>query len=253
MAATLEVILAPAELEPLSQRDLRPTTCVVFDILRATSTMVTALAHGAAALVPVGEISEALALRRRHPDALLAGERGGLRPRAERTGGVEFDFGNSPREFTADKITGRTLIMTTTNGTRALRACARAGAVLVGSFLNLRATVRHLARQQPAELVLVCAGTGEGPALEDVVAAGAACAGLEAQGLQLNGDDSVLIARRLYELFGADLEAMARLSRNGRRLLGLPELREDVAFCLQRDRFDLVAGLQADGVVRRLA
>lgn len=249
-AVGLQVILSPAELGALSGRELRPATCVVFDIWRATSTMVTALAHGARAIVPVGEIQEALALRQRYPQALLAGERGGVRPPAELTGGVAFDFGNSPREFTTDKVAGRTLIMTTTNGTRALRACARAGTVLVGSFLNLRATVRFLARRCPAQLLLVCAGTGDGPALEDVVAAGAACAGLEAEGLEWTGDDSVLIARRLYESFRADLESMARLSRNGQRLLSLPELREDVTFCLQPDRFDLVAALQPDGTAR---
>lgn len=253
MVARLEVILSPAELGPLSQRDLRQAACVVFDILRATSTMITALAQGAAGIRPVGEISEALALRQRYPEALLAGERGGLRPQAEQTGGVEFDLGNSPREFTADRVTGRLLIMTTTNGTRALRACAHAGTALVGSFLNLNATVRHLARLQPAQLVLVCAGTGDGPALEDVVAAGGACAGLEAEGFQLKGDDAMVIARQLFDVFGADLGGIARLSRNGRRLLSLPELRDDVAFCLQRDRFDLVAALQRDGTVRRVS
>jgi 2-phosphosulfolactate phosphatase len=253
MPTTVEVILAPAQLGPLSQRDLRQVTCVVFDILRATSTMVTALAHGATAIVPVSEMAEALALRQRQPGVLLAGERGGLRPRPEQTGGVEFDLGNSPREFTPEKVAGRTVIMTTTNGTRAVRACAGAGRVLVGSFLNLAATVRYLARRPPAHLPLVCAGTGDGPALEDLVAAGALCAALEAEGLQLSGDDSVVMARQLYECFGADLVGMARLTRNGRRLLDLPELREDVAWCLQRDRFELVAGLGADGRVRRLS
>lgn len=252
-AVSLEVILSPAELGPLSQRDLRQATCVVLDILRASSTMVTALAQGAAAIVPVSEIQEAIALRKRYPEALLAGERGGLRPRAELTGGVEFDLGNSPREFTSDKVAGRTLIMTTTNGTRALRGCAQAGTVLVGSFLNLSATVRQLVREAPGPLVLVCAGTGDGPALEDVVAAGAVCSSLEAEGLHLAGDDAVLIARGLFDRLGGDLEQVGRLSRNGRRLLSLPELREDVAFCLQRDRFDLVAALRPDGTVRRVS
>ena len=85
---TLEVLFTPAEFAALPQRDLRRTVCVVFDILRATSTMVTALANGAAAVLPVAEIAEALAARAHLPDALLAGERDGFRICADLTGGV---------------------------------------------------------------------------------------------------------------------------------------------------------------------
>ena len=101
MPSALEVLFTPPEFGALKNRDLRQTTCVVFDILRATSTMVAALANGAESILPVAEISEALALRRQRPDMLLAGERDGLRLRAPQTGGVEFDLGNSPGEFTA--------------------------------------------------------------------------------------------------------------------------------------------------------
>src|SRR5256885_12991849 len=88
MQTTLEVLISPADLATLSQRDLRQTVCIVFDILRATTTMMTALANGAAAILPVSEIAEALALRQKQPDALLAGERNGLRIAADLTGGV---------------------------------------------------------------------------------------------------------------------------------------------------------------------
>jgi hypothetical protein len=120
MSTTLEVLFAPAEYASLNQHDLRQTVCVVFDVLRATSTMVAALDNGAAAIVPVADIAEALDLRRREPDVLLAGERNGLRIQGDLTGGIEFDLGNSPREFTRARVEGRTIVMTTTNGTRAL-------------------------------------------------------------------------------------------------------------------------------------
>src|SRR2546430_2590538 len=135
----IEVLFAPAEFEALKGRDLSKTVCVVFDILRATSTMVTALANGATAIIPVAEIPEALSIRNRQSDVLLAGERNGLRIEADLTGGIAFDLGNSPREFTPERITARTIVMTTTNGTRALRACRGANQVLIASFLNLRA------------------------------------------------------------------------------------------------------------------
>ena len=86
MSTSLEVLFAPAEFDALRARDLSRTVCVVFDVLRATSTMVTALANGAAAVVPVGEISEALEMRDAHPGALLAGERDGVRIQGHLTG-----------------------------------------------------------------------------------------------------------------------------------------------------------------------
>ena len=174
-ARTIEVLFAPAEYARLNERDVRQTVCVVFDVLRATSTMVTALGHGATAIVPVAEIAEALSLRQRQPEVLLAGERDGVRIAGHLTGGIGFDLGNSPREFTAARVGGRTIAMTTTNGTRALRACAPAKAVLLGSFLNLRATAEFIEQQDPLHLLLVCSGTLDQAAYEDVLGAGALC------------------------------------------------------------------------------
>lgn len=246
----LEAILTPAELPALMQRDLRETACVVFDVLRATSAFVTALHNGATAIIPVSEISEALTVRRRRPDVLLGGERNGVRIRAGQTGGVDFDFGNSPREYTPEKVRAKTIVSTTTNGTRALRACAGAKTVLVGSFLNLTATATFLERLSPAQIAIVCAGTRENTALEDVLAAGALC---EILGGSLRCDDrtaqyavstrmsdSAEIALRTYIQAKKDLLATVRTSENARRLLAIPELADDVGFCLQRDRLPLV-------------
>jgi 2-phosphosulfolactate phosphatase len=251
MPTLLEVILSPAEFAPLTRRNLSRTTCVVFDVLRATTTMVTALAHGAEAIIPVSEISEALALRRQRPEVLLAGEREGLRIRAAQTGSIDFDLGNSPREFTPDQVRGRTIVMTTTNGTRALRACAGAGAALVGSFLNLGATIRWLEGRRPPHLILVCAGTREEPALEDALAAGAVCEALGPRYAEGEVTDGAEIARQLSLRFQGDLNEAFEHSRNGRRLMAIRELREDVEFCAQRDTLALVAAMRPDGSVRR--
>ena len=250
MPTTLEVLFAPAEFARLGRRDLRQTVCVVFDVLRATSTMVTALGNGAAAIAPVAEMAEALCLRKGQRKVLLAGERDGVRIEGRLTGGIGFDLGNSPREFTAARVGGRTVATTTTNGTRALRACAPAAAVLLGSFLNLRATAEFIEKQEPLHLLLVCSGTLDQAAYEDVLGAGALCDLLWPK----YGDglvaDSAQIARRLFLLEQNDLLAAVAQSRNGRRLMARPELREDVAFCVQREVFGFVAELGEDGLVR---
>jgi len=250
MGCKIEVTFTPAEFQALPQRELGDTVCVIFDVLRATSTIVTALANGAAAFIPVEEISEALSRHRQQPDALLAGERHGLRIGAELTGGVAFDLGNSPREFTAAKVEGRTIISTTTNGTRALRACARAESVVAGCFLNLQATAGFVAAKKTKHLLLVCAGTRECAALEDTLAAGALCDRLVASGAAVELRDSAEIALRVYRHAASDLSAAVRSAQNARQLLANADLRDDVAFCLRRDCYDLTAALGPDGVVR---
>jgi 2-phosphosulfolactate phosphatase len=242
---TIETILTPAELPALGRRDLSECTCVVFDILRATSAFVTALHHGAREVVPVSEIADAVARRARQPDVLLAGERDGVKIRAAQSGGVDFDLGNSPREFRPERVRGRTIVSTTTNGTRALRACLGAKMVLAASFLNLAATGRLLNQAPSGETILICAGTGEGLAFEDVLAAGALASLIGGQ-----YSDATETAARTYFSAKADLPAALTTSGNARRLLAIPDLRADVAFCAQRDVFKIVARMDADGAIR---
>ena len=246
----IEVLFAPAEFESLKDRDLRETVCVVFDVLRATSSMMAALGNGAAAIIPVADIPEALGIRKRKPEVLLAGEREGRRIEADLTGSIAFDLGNSPREFTKEKVSGKTIVMSTTNGTRALRACAQARMVVVGSFLNLRATAAFIEKQNAADLLLVCSGTFDQAAYEDILGAGALCDLLWSNYEEGAVADSAQIARRLFRLEQDDLFATVAQSRNGRRLLTRADLKDDVAFCVQRDLFQLAAELGKDGTVR---
>ena len=237
----IEVILTPAELPALAGRDLGETACVVFDVLRATSTIVTALANGASAIIPVSEISEAMDIGKKRPEILLGGVRNGVKIR---TAEGEFDFGNSPREYTPEKVRGKTIVSTTTNGTRVLRACTHAKTVLAGSFLNLGATAKYLREQNFENILLVCAGTRENTALEDVLAAGALGEILGTAELS----DAAQIALAVFGRAKGDLSGAVSKSENAMRLLAIPDLREDVEFCLQQDVFDFVAAREGDAI-----
>jgi len=244
---SLQTTSTPADFEALAQTDLSGTTCVVLDILRATSSMITALANGAEQILPVATIEEALAAKAEHPEALLCGERDGLRITAAQTGGTEFDLGNSPREYTAEIVTGKTIITTTTNGTRALRACANAERVLVASFLNLTATAEHLRAAVPENLVLVCSGTYEEAALEDTLAAGALADALWEKYDEY--DDATQTARLLFK--SAPVEETILQAQNAKRLLSLSDLADDVSFCLQLDSQNFTAVMDRNGMILR--
>lgn len=243
----IDVVMGPAEFDRLAGKALPGAVCVVFDVLRATSTAVTALMNGAEGILPVATVNEALDAAGRDADLLLAGERGGLRIRAALTGGRDFDFGNSPREFGRDRVEGRRIAMTTTNGTRALKACAGADVVMAGSFLNLRAVATAAARVRAEKILLVCSGTGEDTALEDVLAAGACSDRL--RGFGEFGDAAWLAWEAWGAAKGDLLGAMGR-ARNARRLRSIPELSPDVELCVRVDSLDGVPRLGSDGWLR---
>lgn len=233
----LDVILSPAEIDLLPQRDLQNTVAVVFDVLRATSTIITALAHGAREIHPVRTIEEAFALQKQMPDARLGGERHG-----EKIDG--FDFGNSPLEYRCE-LPSR-IITTTTNGTIALRACDGARETLAGALLNMASLRAHLAESDCENALLVCAGTFRDVALEDVIAAGMLCASLPDAELS----DAAQIVRAVFSEHERDLLAGLRASRNGQVLIGKGRT-EEVKWCAQTSFYDVV-GVLNNGAIRAL-
>lgn len=249
MGRQVDVLLSPAEYGQRTAAQFAGRVCVVFDVLRATSVIVTGLAHGARSFIPVAEISEALHYRDSHPDALLAGERNGVKISGDISNGVTFELGNSPREYVRDRIAQRDIVTTTTNGTRALRACATAETVLAAAFLNLTATAQWLTTRPPEKLLLVCAGTGAEGALEDVLGAGALLDLLAQAKLAWQLSDAAKLALFAYRQAASDLGTVMAQTRNGARLLSNPELSADVEFCLRRDAFPLVAQQGRDGKI----
>jgi 2-phosphosulfolactate phosphatase len=137
--------------------------------------------------------------------------------------------------------------MTTTNGTRALRASAGAGATFIGSFVGLQTLVERLHQADPCRLLLVCSGTLHHAAYEDALAAGALCDCLGLPSARLS--DAAQLARQAYLAAAPNLMGAMEFSRNGRRLLAHPELAPDVAFCLTRDSHPLAARLDDRGEV----
>ena len=166
---------------------------VVIDVLRASTTIVTALAHGAAGVRPVLTVEAARALAAGFASlsgssVLLGGERGGLRIDG-------FDLGNSPLEYSRARVAGRRIVITTTNGTAALDACTAASEVLIGAIVNRAAVAARawdLARSRGnADIHLVCAGTDGEVTEEDLLTAGAI---LDAAGRLPGADGDVLDA-----------------------------------------------------------
>lgn len=231
----VDAVVHPSEFANLANRGLETAVCVVFDILRATSTITTALEHGVEEILPAASISEALSLKNEYPNALLGGERHG-----EKIDG--FDLGNSPLEYLNQG--GSRIISTTTNGTIALKACAGASVVLVGAVLNLNATIEAVKFLSPSLLIAVCSGTGDGPALEDAWAAGALIEHFQ-EGDCTDAARLVLAVRQSHPLAGGAL----RSSKNGRALQSRGK-HKDIEWC-ERPSVMKSIGIMRGGVIRR--
>jgi 2-phosphosulfolactate phosphatase len=194
---------------------------VVVDVLRATSTIAQALASGYRRVLCCAEIEEALALRAEIPDSLVGGERKAVQVEG-------FDVGASPREFLEPRA--ETLILSTTNGTRAiLETAKRCEEVVLGSLLNLDAVARVSAERKA---VVVCAGFQGAFALDD-----AYCAGRIVQLVESERTDAAIGAELIARAFPSALDAL------NARTYGPPGLEEDIAFCARENVLDVVPRL----------
>jgi len=227
----------------VSVSTLEHTVAVVIDVLRATSTIITALKNGCRGVIPTAEIEEALAIRQRVTDhvPLLTGERQGKKIPG-------FDLGNSPLEFTGKVVKDKLVIITTTNGTRALLAAAEADKKYVLSLLNLHAVAEALNRDEQ-DITILCAGTNGGNSLEDGV-----CAGLLIDELMHLSDrfvvDSVGEALRNRALsYKQDLVNMFTAAAHGRYLKEIG-FADDLAYCARLNSIPLCAVYENDVIVK---
>jgi 2-phosphosulfolactate phosphatase len=227
----LTICHSPVQWRNLSRQLLEASACAVIDVIRATSTIASALASGAEGVRAVADVGDAFALKAKNPSALLAGERGGQALPG-------FDLGNSPEDFTPDRAGGRLVILTTTNGTQALAACTGARAVVTASFLNLSAAAACLRKLGPPWIVL-CAGCEGAFGVDDAAVAGALAAEL--------GQSSAWSA--LYQSVRRDLPAMLLGSAAGQELVRVG-LARDIAYCAKLDALSIAPRLDADGIIR---
>jgi 2-phosphosulfolactate phosphatase len=233
MSPGVRLALQPSDLEGL---DIRDSSVVVFDVLRATTTIVTALAAGATEVRAFVEVEQARAAAATFVGPrLLAGERGCLPPSG-------FDLGNSPVDYTPARVAGHCVFLSTTNGTRAIRACADARHTLVASLCNATATAKRLA-ELGTDVVLLCAGVDGAPGGEDID--GAMTVLDIFRTLRPDVSLSPDIEARCRQHSWTSLAPQQRLARlldspGGANLLKVG-LRVDIEFCAVMDRHDLVA------------
>lgn len=234
MSRTIEVCLTPAL---LNLYDIENSIVVVIDILRATSSITYGIDNGATAIIPVSHVEDCLAYA--DQGYLLAAERNG-----EVVAG--YDFGNSPFSYTAEKVAGKTIVLTTTNGTKAMHmARERAHQVVVGSFLNLQALTDWL-KVQDKDVLLLCAGWKDKFNLEDTLFAGAVVNKLRKDFVHF--DDSCVVAEDMYLMAKDDLRTYLHKSSHSHRLAQL-NIEEDVQFCLKLDICQAIPVLEGEKLV----
>jgi len=236
MTNDLNVCLSPA-LIPLYR--VEDYIVVIIDIFRATSSICYGIENGAVAIIPVAEVEECAAYRENGLDYLLA---------AERDGKVVdgFDFGNSPFSYTKEKVAGKTIVLTTTNGTHALHLSRSAKKIVIGSFLNLTALCDWL-KTQNENILLVCAGWKNNFNLEDTLFAGAVIEQLKTFDFKL--DDSAIAANDLYQIGKNDINKYLKKTSHSERLKKLG-IEKDIEFCLQVDLTTAIPVLNGDKLVK---
>lgn len=241
----VEVCFTPALLTDPARK-----VAVVIDVLRATTSLATMFSRGLAEAVVVEEIDDARKLAAEHSGWLLCGEEHSLPPDG-------FDYGNSPSEFDQLDLTGRRAVLVTSNGTKALARAADCPVVLAGALVNLQPVVTEAYREAATggfDIVLVCAGRNLARyfSLEDTFCAGAMVDALMNQEAEHPRPwNDATAAWRLYKSYRGSAAAAFREADHGASLVDLG-LGRDLAFCAQRDRFDVVPRMHrgADGLLR---
>ncbi|SMO36948.1 2-phosphosulfolactate phosphatase [Fodinibius sediminis] len=227
--------------QSFQEEDLRGKTAVVVDVLRASSTMITALYNGAKGVIPVADMGDASKISQNLDSShyLLSGEKDGVKIEG-------YDLGNSPLDYSREKVEKKTIILNTTNGTKAIKRAGLAEEIVIGSFLNLEALLDHLQAVE-TDIGLVCAGWKGRLALEDLLCAGNIIYELTGGNLPENVQDGAKVAFGLFEKFGDDIEQAVKTSNYAVRLKDIVS-EEDISYCCQLNRMHVLPVMK-EGII----
>jgi 2-phosphosulfolactate phosphatase len=250
---TIETVLTAQEAR--NDHALRHSLVLVIDVLRATTTMAYALQHGAHRIIPIGNVDAARELAREiihdteRKSTLLCGERGGVKPEG-------FDLGNSPREYTREKMQHKTLVFTTTNGTQALERTRHAALQLCVGFVNIRAVIDYTLQYMRTpklhstplhRILIVCAGTEGVPSLEDTLCAGACIDALLADDPSFRPDENSFSAFKTYASFESEIALRHALHQTPHALyLTSLGFAADISIAAERDSVPVVPRVYHD-------
>ncbi len=232
---TIQTCYSPA-LFPLFKEE--NAIVVVVDVLRATSAICTAIHHGVDKMIPVAGLEEAR--KYKAEGYLVAAERNAIKQEG-------FDFGNSPFHYIDEDLSGKTIIISTTNGTQAIEAAKDSSTILIGSFLNISAIANWIL-QQDRNVIVLCAGWKNKFNLEDSIFAGALSLKLIQSGKFNTVCDSTIAAGYLYERANDDLYGFLEYSSHRKRLKDL-HLENDIRYCLTEDQMETIPVYQDGGIV----
>ena len=210
----------------MNEREIKDAAIVVIDLLRASTTIITAMMHGVQKIIPAKDVNEAVAVSRSmgRDISLLAGEQGGVKL-------PDFDLDNSPVQFTTGAYQGKTVVLTTSNGTEAIHKARNSGPVYIGALLNKTAVAKHLSKLGK-DVIFVCAGTGGRISADDLYCAGAIINALRGFTSNLTLSDTALVCEFLYTQ-----PAGRKLVSGCAHYLRLMELgkTEDIDLCFTED------------------
>jgi len=223
---------------PVDDLALRERTVVVIDVLRASSTIITALANGAREVIPASTVESAMKIAGNlgTDQALLGGERNGrIVP--------GFDLGNSPSEYAASRVQGKSIIFSSTNGSQAMVKARYAAELVIGGFLNM-GEVASFVRERPRDFVILCSGRNGGFSLEDTVCAGMLIARV-AEDQEVVLSDSAVASMSLYRSMGRGILKMMRGSDHGKYLEEIG-FGSDIRYCAGVDTVPVVPFLEGN-------
>ncbi len=235
----VHVIFTPPE---IGETPVKGKSVVVIDVFRSSTTIIRALANGAELVIPLSSTEDVtrLASTLDRDGIVLCGERDGVRIEG-------YGLGNSPAEYTPEAVKGKTLLLTTTNGTAAIARCEGAKEIVIAALVNLQAVIDYLHPDQ--EWFLLCSGRKGRFALEDALCAGGIVSGMRERGLEPDMDDAGLCAEFLFRASGDDLPRILSATEAGARLRSLG-FEEDMIECSRIDDSSIVPILR-DGRIAR--